>query len=426
MSLLIKNAHLVRADSITKADVFIEQGVIVQIAPSLERNADKVLEADGKYLFAGFIDMHTHLRIPGREDEETIESGSYAAAKGGFTTIMCMPNTQPAIDEYEIAKWIKDESERLGIVDVIPVGSITKERKGEILSEFGGLKQAGCIAVSDDGASVKNSYILRRAFEYAKLFNLLLISHCEDRELAQDGIVRESYLTAQKGIPAYPEIAETVFVLRDIEIARYLHSRIHIAHVSSKRSLEIIRQAKKEGILVTCETCPHYFSLNLDVFQSSFSSRYKVNPPLGTKEDMEALRVALKDGTIDCITTDHAPHTYLEKEVDLYEAAFGFIGLEFALPLTLRLVRENALALEDIARLLSLKPAQILGLEKKGDIQEGYVADLCIVDLEKKWPVSLESIVSKSKNTPFLGETMQGCVVHTIHKGVVLDFPQKL
>jgi len=420
MRLLIKNAHLVNADKIVEADLLVENGKIAGIGKNL-KGADKEIDAKGKYVFPGFIDLHTHLRTPGREDEEDLLSGSQAAAKGGFTTIFCMPNTDPAIDSEGLARWIVEESRRIGLVDIYPVGAITKDRAGKELTEFGALKKAGCLTLSDDGFSVDNTLILRRAYEYAKMFGLLIISHCEDSQLSNGGNMRESFISSKYGIAGVPDIAESLIVARDIEIAKYLDARIHLAHISSAKSIEIIKRAKKEGVKVTAETCPHYFTLTVeDIEREGFPGNLKVNPPLGDKGDLIAIKKALKDGTIDCIATDHAPHSPAEKELPFEVAPFGLMGLEIAFSLTNALVKEKILDLKDIANKLSTQPAAIAGLSNCGKIAEGYPADLVIADLGKKWKVEEENIVSKSKNTPFLGEELEGTIEYTIKKGKVI------
>ncbi len=421
MNLVVKNANIVNPEGIVKADILIEKGRIKKISKNIESDGAFLIEANRKYVFPGLIDMHTHLRTPGREDKETLLTGSKAAVKGGFTSIMCMPNTKPAIDNYETALWVRKESEKIGLLDIFPVGAITKKRKGKELTEFVRLKKAGCLALSDDGAPLGDSNILRKALEYAKLAELLIISHCEDKSLSGKGILRESALTAQKGIPSIPEIAETVGVAREIELARFLDARIHLAHISSGRSVELIKRAKQDKIRVTAETCPHYLSLSMKDIWKDLNSNYKINPPLGTEEDKERLIKALSGDIIDCISTDHAPHTFLEKEAStLYEAEFGVIGLELALSIGLSLVRENKLSLEKLCQKMSSKPADILGLKDRGQIKEGLRADLTIVDTEKEWVLDDKNIVSKSKNTPFLGKKLKGIVEYTIYKGKVV------
>ena len=420
MRLLIKNASLVNADEIIEANLLIENGKIAGIGKGI-KGVDKEIDAKGKYVFPGFIDLHTHLRTPGREDEEDLLSGSTAAAKGGFTTIFCMPNTDPAIDNEGLAKWIREESQNIGLIDVYPVGAITRNRAGKELTEFGALRRAGCLALSDDGFPVDDTLILRRAYEYAKMFDLLIISHCEDSQLSRGGNMRESFISSKYGISGIPDIAESLIVARDIELAKYLDVRIHLAHISSARSVEIIKRAKKEGVKVTAETCPHYFTLTVDdIEREGFPGNLKVNPPLGDKKDIAAIKKALADGTIDCIATDHAPHSLAEKELPFEIAPFGFIGLELAFSLTNLLVKEKVLSLKDLANKLSTQPAAIADLGKYGKIALGYVADLVIADLEGKWKVEKENIVSKSKNTPFLGQELEGTIEHTIKKGKVI------
>jgi len=420
MKLIIKNASLVNADEIIQANLLIENGKITGIGKDI-KGADKEIDAKGKYVFPGFIDLHTHLRTPGREDEEDLLSGATAAAKGGFTTIFCMPNTDPAIDNEGLAKWICEESQSIGLVDIYPIGAITRNREGKELTEFGALKRAGCIALSDDGFSVEDTLILRRAYEYAKMFDLLVISHCEDSQLSYGGNMRESFISSKYGISGIPDIAESLIVARDIELAKYLDVRIHLAHISCSKSLEVIRRAKKEGVKVTAETCPHYFTLTVDdVEREGFPGNLKVNPPLGDKKDLAAIKKALREGTIDCIATDHAPHSLAEKELPFELAPFGFIGLELAFSLTYLLVKEKALDLKDLANKLSTQPAAIAGLDKCGKIAKDYVADLVIVDLEGKWKVEEENMASKSKNTPFLGQELEGTIEHTIKKGKVI------
>lgn len=420
MRLLIKNASLVNADEIIEANLLIENGKIADIGKSI-KGAEKEIDAKGKHVFPGFIDLHTHLRTPGRENEEDLLSGSVAAAKGGFTTIFCMPNTNPAIDNEGLAKWISQESQNIGLIDIYPVGAITINRAGKELTEFGALKRAGCRALSDDGFPIDNTLILRRAYEYAKMFDLLIISHCEDSQLSRGGNMRESFISSKYGIAGIPDIAESLIVARDIELAKYLNARIHLAHISSARSLEIIKRAKEEGVKVTAETCPHYFTLTIDdIEQKGFPGNLKVNPPLGDKKDLLAIKKALRDGTIDCIATDHAPHSMSEKELPFEIAPFGFIGLELAFSLTNLLVKEKTLGLKDVANKLSTQPAAIAGLDKHGKIALGYAADLVIVDLEGKWKVAEETIASKSKNTPFLGQELEGTIEYTIKKGKVI------
>ena len=419
MSLVIKNAVIVNADRMRKEpqDILIEKGTIVKIGKGISADGAKVVDAAGKLVFPGLIDMHVHLREPGREDKETIETGSRAAAKGGFTTVLCMPNTTPVIDNAMIVEAILKEARRVGLVNVIPVGAITRGQNGEELTDMFELKQAGCLALSDDGKTVGNSRLMRLAMEYSRMTGLFLIEHCQDPDLWCKGVMNEGDVSTVLGLKGDPGISETVIVGRDIELARYLNARIHLAHMSLKRSVELIRFAKSQGIAVTAEACPHHFTLT-DEAVKTFDTNTKVNPPLRTREDVDAIKEGLKDGTIDCIVTDHAPHTAEEKEMDYDHAPYGMIGLETAVGLTVtELVEKKVLSWTQMAERMSAAPARITGLANKGIIREGMDADITIIDPEKVWEVRKEDIVSKSKNSPFIGRKLKGAVVTTIYGG---------
>lgn len=422
MSLLIKNATIVNADKMAcqQQDVLIENAMIARMAVNIPSIGHQVIDAKGKLTFPGLIDLHTHLRQPGREDKETIETGSQAAAKGGFTTILCMPNTQPVIDNAMVVEGIIKEARRVGLVNVLPIGAITRGQKGEELTDIFELKEAGCVALSDDGKAVFNSQLMRRAMEYAKMANILLIEHCEDPLLNGGGVMHEGYASTLLGLKGIPGITETVIVARDIELANYLNTRIHLAHISLKRSVELIRFAKSQGIQVTAEAAPHHFTLT-DEAVKSFDTNFKVNPPLRTQEDLDAIKAALKEGTIDCIATDHAPHTQEEKELEFDHAPVGMINLETAVGLTItELVEKKVITLEQMAERMSLKPAQMVGFKNKGQIKEGFDADITIIDPQKEWTVRREEFVSKSKNSPFIGWRLKGCVETTICGGRVI------
>ena len=433
MKLLIKNGRVIDPASKTDkiADILVENGKIVSIgrvlgtrhevhpAPNLVRGKrdTRVIDAKGKIVVPGLIDMHTHLREPGHEEEETIATGTRAAAKGGITTVCCMPNTHPVIDNQTTVEFILLKAKNEGAVNVLPVGAITKGSLGEELSEIGELKKAGVVAISDDGEAVMNALVMRRALEYAKMFDLPVIAHCEDKNLSKDGVMNEGCISTILGLRGIPKEAEEVMVARDIILAELTGGHLHIAHVSTAGSVELIRQAKKKGVKVTCETAPQYFTLTEETV-SQFDTNTKVNPPLRTKLALEAIKEGLKDGIIDCIATDHAPHTEEEKNKEYDLAPFGIIGLEtlFSLIIT-ELVNKKILSLMDAIAKVTINPARVLGLNH-GELKVGFPADITIVDLNKKWKV--ENFVSKSKNSPFLGWQLQGQVVNTIVDGKIV------
>ena len=421
MSLLIKNATIVNADKMEKKpqDILLEHGTISKIAASIDPKNVKTIDAKGKLVFPGLIDIHVHLREPGREDKETIETGSRAAAKGGFTSIMCMPNTNPVIDNAMIAEAVIKEAKRVGLVNVFPVGAITRGQKGEELTDMMELRKAGCFALSDDGRVVGNTRVMKLAMEYSKMVGALLIEHCQDPFLCGCGVMNEGFNSTLLGLKGDPGVSETIIVARDIELAHYLKARIHLAHMSLKRSCELIRWAKSQGIQVTAEACPHHFTLSDDAVKG-YNPDTKVNPPLRTKEDVAAIKEALKDGTIDCIVTDHAPHTPEDKEVGYDLAPFGMIGLETSVGLTItELVHAKILSWAQMAEKMSANPARIVGLKNKGEIKEGFDADITIIDPEREWTVKKEEFVSRSQNSPFVGRTLTGQVVTTICAGKV-------
>lgn len=423
MGMLIKNGRVI--DPISEkdeiSDIFIEKDKIVKVAKNIRNDYIKQeIDAKGCIVAPGFIDMHCHLREPGREDEETIETGMRSAVAGGFTTIMCMPNTDPVIDSGIVAQGIIDEAKAVGIANVIPVGAITKKQKGEELAEIEELKRTGCLAISDDGSCLKDAGLMRKAMEYSRAFGLMVISHCEEMDLTAGGVVNEGISAALSGLKGIPDISETVIVARDIEIARYLDVSVHLAHISCARSVELIRRAKKDGVYVSAETCPHYFSLS-DIATKKYDPNTKMNPPLRTEEDVLEIKRGLKDGTLDCIATDHAPHLDVEKELEFDKAAFGIIGFETALGLGIKnLIGPGMLNWSGLISRMSLAPSRILRLFDKGDLSEGKDADIVIIDPEKEWVFKKENIVSKSKNSPFIDWKFKGRVKHTIHSGKVV------
>lgn len=422
MGLLIKNATIVNSDKIwdKPQDILCENGVIAKIAPSIPNDKHEIVDAKDLKVMPGLIDIHVHLRQPGREDKETIETGSRAAVKGGFTSIFCMPNTTPVIDNAMVVEFIIREAKRVGLCNVYPIGAITKGQNDGELTDMSELKNAGCLALSDDGKSVLNSRLFRLGMEYAKMLDLLIIEHCQDPLLTGGGVMNEGAVSTRIGLKGDPGIAETVTVARDIEIAHYLDARVHLAHMSLKRSIELIRQAKKQGIKVTAEACPHHFALT-DEACAGFDTSTKVNPPLRAQADVDAIKEAIADGTIDCIVTDHAPHTNEDKEVGFDGAPFGLIGLETSLGLTIKeLVKPGFIDLPKLVDRMSAAPARITGLSTKGVIKEGFDADIVIIDDDKEWKVTKEGFASKSKNSPFIGWTLTGEVSTTICAGKIV------
>lgn len=421
MDLLIKGGRVIDpAQKIDeKLDIRIADGKIKEIGKKLSAGKScEVIDAKGLIVAPGLIDMHVHLRDPGLEYKEDIVTGTRAAAAGGFTSVVCMPNTSPANDNKAVTAYIIAKAKAEGLVNVFPVGTITQGGKGEKLAEMGDLKEAGCVAVSDDGRPVANPELMRRALEYAKGMEMPLISHSEDLELAGDGLMNDGFTATELGLKGIPWVAEDAAVARDVFLAEFTDSPIHIAHISTKGSVRIIRDAKARGVKVTCETAPHYFSLTEDAVRG-YNTNAKMNPPLRTADDVAAIKAGLADGTIDAIATDHAPHHLDEKDVEYALASNGIIGLETALPLSLALVKEKSLDLSTLVATLSLNPARILGIER-GTLNPGAIADLTIFDPELQWTVEAGKLASKSKNSPFLGCTLKGKAVYTIVSGKVV------
>lgn len=374
-----------------------------------------IIDLKGLLVCPGFIDMHVHLREPGREDEETIMSGSEAAAAGGFTSIACMPNTEPPIDNVEAVEYINDRS-MMAPVKVYPVGAVTVGRKGEKLTEMLEMSGCGAVAFSDDGSGVQNSDLMRRALEYVRACDVPLISHCEYSDLAAGGVMNESYVSTQLGLTGIPSVAEELMVARDIMLAEFTQSRIHIAHVSTAGSVELIKRAKKAKINVTAEATPHHFTLTDDLVKS-FDTNLKVSPPLRNRKDVDAVRKGLKDGTIDAIATDHAPHSVEEKELEFDCAPCGLIGLETAVGLVAaELVGKKMLTWPQAAQRLSTAPAKILDIPG-GTFEEGAPADITVIDPSLEWVVDPDKFKSLSKNTPFSGWKLKGKPVMTIVDG---------
>ncbi len=406
------------------ADVLIENGKIVAVGPNVIIPAGKsgagptVVEATGKLVLPGFIDLHVHFREPGFEYKETIQTGTAAAAAGGFTSVCCMPNTNPVNDNQAVTEFILDQARATGSAHVFPVGAITKGSEGKELAEIGELRRSGCVAISDDGRPVMNSLVMRRAMEYALAFDLPVVDHCEDLHLSEGGCMNEGIVSTELGLPGIPAAAEDVQVARNVALAELTGARLHLAHVSTAGSVRMVREAKARGIRVTAEACPHHFSLTEEAVRG-FDSHAKMNPPLRTKQDVQAIREGLRDGTIDVIATDHAPHAIQEKEQEFAAAPFGVVGLETALPLTLALVEEGVLSLERAIAALTTEPARVVGL-KKGTLAPGADADVVVVDPEAQWVVEPARFRSKGRNTPFAGWKVKGQVALTILNGTIV------
>ena len=416
--LLLKGGRILdpASDLDKTTDLLITRGKIEKIGNVESKTArGKVIDCRGKVILPGLIDMHVHLREPGREDEETIESGCRAAAAGGFTAVCCMPNTNPVIDSRGYVEFIKERSEGF-LVDVHPVAAVTKGQKGEELTEMGDMIDGGAVAFSDDGYPVKNASILRRALEYAKMFGHPIIDHCEEMSLSEDGVMNEGFVSTSLGLRGIPPISEEIHVARDLLVAEYTGGPLHIAHVSTKGAVRLIREAKKRGILVTAETCPHYIVLT-DEAVRSFDTNTKMKPPLRSEEDQKAILNGLKDGTIDVIATDHAPHSIEEKETEYDAAAFGIIGLETVVGLVMtHLVNKNVLTLSDVVEKMAILPRKILHLPENR-IEEGGNANLTILDPDLKWIVDKTTFQSKSRNTPFDGWDLAGGCFGVVNHG---------
>ena len=420
--MLIKGALVVDPAQGLEAprDLLIEKGKIAAIEPpgTIPGEGRRVIEAQGLVLTPGLIDMHVHLREPGEEYKETIETGTRAAVQGGFTAVACMPNTQPVNDNASLTRFILDQARAANLARVHPVAAISMGSLGEQLSEYGDQKAAGAVAVSDDGKPVMNAMLMRRALEYARTFGLPVISHAEDLELRGEGVMHEGRVSLELGLRGIPAAAEEIMVFRDITLAALTGCPLHIAHVSTAGALELIRRAKAGRIPVTAETAPHYFSLT-DAAVYGYDTNAKVNPPLRPAADVAAIKAGLKDGTLDAIASDHAPHTSLEKDLEFQAAAFGLIGLETSLGLSLKLVHDGVLTISQLVTKMSLNPAKILGVPG-GTLKVGAPADISLIDLNRKWQVDANAFASKSRNCPFHGWPLQGKAIMTIVAGKVV------
>ena len=418
--ILIKKGRLLdpMTDRDEVLDVLISGDTIAKIDKNIPgTDADQVINASGLIVAPGLIDVHTHLREPGYEWKETIRTGTMAAARGGFTTVVCMANTDPVNDNKSVTEYIVKKAHTEGVVRVLPCGAITKGLKGEDLSEMGEMQQAGAVAVSDDGRSVRNSRLFLTALEYARLFRLPVICHCEDETLS-GGVVHEGFASLLSGLDAVPSIAEEIMVQRDIAIARYAGSPVHITHVSTAGSVEIIRGEKERYTKVTCDTCPHYFTLS-DEATLMYDTNAKVNPPLRSRTDVAAIKEGLRDGTIDIIATDHAPHDAVSKDVEFDLASSGISGLETAFALSLALVHEGVLDLKGLLTKMTANPARLLNLPY-GALAPGKPADLIVFNDQAEWTVDKSTFYSKGRNTPFHGLKLRGKNLVTIMGGKIV------
>ena len=422
MKFLIKNGRVVDPKSNTDEtlDILIDAGKIAGLKAKIESRDATLIDASRFVVAPGFIDMHVHLRVPGEEHKETIETGTRAAAKGGFTSICAMPNTSPVNDDPEVTEYILAQAGRRAIVNLYPIGALTKGLLGAEPADMAGQVAAGAIAFSDDGKCIQNSRVMRQVLEYSKSLNTLVIDHCEDKSLSENGVMHEGAASLRFGLRGIPAAAEDIMVARDIILAESLGAQVHIAHLSTKGATHLVREAKKRKVKITAEATPHHIVLN-DGYLKNFETNYKVNPPLRSPEDVQALISAVKDGTVDVFATDHAPHTAKEKDAAFDKAPFGMVGLETAVSLLLdKLVNKNVISLARFIEMISTKPAQLLGLKNKGQIAVGADADLTILNLHKGVVVDVKAFSSKSKNSPFHGWKLKGAPVMTIVAGKIV------
>ena len=421
MSILIKNGRVIDPANQVDAvlDILIEGNKISQVAKSLQAQAGTIIDAGNKIVAPGIVDMHVHLREPGREDKETIASATAAAAKGGVTTVLAMPNTQPAMDCPKNVELLQGIINKNAKINVQICGTITKGRLGQELSDIAALKKSGVRALSDDGCSVDNAVLMLEALKQAKPAGLLVICHCEDKKLSGKGVINLGFNSTRLGLRGISNASEYKRVQRDVGLAEQSACPVHIAHVSCRESVEMIAQAKQKGILVTCETAPHYFALTEDELLE-YDTNMKMNPPLRSKEDLAAIKQGLKEGTIDVIASDHAPHTENEKDIEFERAEFGVVGLETELSVSItELINKQVLDWSELIQRLCLNPARILGIDR-GSLTVGSFADVVIISDQPSWTVAKPALVSKSKNSPFLGRSLRGLVDYTICNGIVV------
>jgi dihydroorotase len=419
VSVLIENASCIdiQKDEILRSDILIREGIISGIAKKIDSKEEGLarIDASGLYLCPSLFDMHVHLREPGFEESEDIQSGCKAAIRGGIGALACMPNTRPAIDSAYMVEFLKSKAASCGYA-LYPVAAMTKNLEGVAITEIGLLKQSGAVALSDDGRCVQDARTMREIMQYAKEFDMTLIIHAEDQSLSGQGIVHEGAYSTFLGLEAIPKLSEEMIVLRDTYLAKQLKAKIHFTHISSKNSLQIIKRAKEEGALVTCDVTPNHFFFD-ESFLQGYDTNFKINPPIGSKEDQNFIIESISQGVVDAIASDHAPHTSFEKSKPIETAPFGAIGLEtlFKASYT-KLVKENRLSLCKIIKMLTSSPLHILGIERP-KFKEGSMADICLLDLERKGKYLRKDVLSKSKNSPFLNQELCGEIVYVINKG---------
>ena len=415
MTIVVKGGSVVGTNGVVSADVLVENDVIIKVGKNL--TGDITLDASGCHIFPGFVDLHAHLREPGREDTETIETASRAGAKGGYTALIAMPNTNPAHDSVTVIEFVREQGRKAGLLDVVPSGCITMGRQGEALAPLAELSAAGVRIFTDDGSGVQDPVLMGRAMQYAKSLGVTMAQHCEVSALTQGAVMNECGCSSDLGGPGWPAIAEEMMVQRDIEMSRVTGASVHFLHLSTARSVDLVRDAKAEGLNVTAEVTPHHLSLTQELL-TTFDPVYKVNPPLRSMKDIRALKVGLLDGTIDAVATDHAPHARRDKELTLDQAPPGMIGLETALGVVLSAVDLDPV---QIAAVMSRNPARIAQItEQHGhSIGVGDIAHLCVVDLGATWQVDPSKLASKSRNTPFVGRQLRGMVRSTMYRGQI-------
>ncbi len=421
MRLLIKNGRVINPATKTDAvsDVLIEDGRIAGVEKAIKEKADKTIDAKGCFVMPGFIDLHVHLRDPGFEHKETVATGAKAAARGGFTTILAMPNTKPVVDNADVVNYVHQKAKNLAPVNVLQIGAVTKGQQGAELSDIHGMVQAGIPAISEDGKSVMNTAVYYKAMQKAKEEQIPVFAHCEDKDLVQGGVMNAGKRAEELGLPGIINEVEEIITARDIVLANSVGVHLHLCHCSTEKSVWMVENAKENGVRVTAEACPHHFTLSDEDIPED-DPNYKMNPPLRSPKDVRAIREGLKKDIIDVIATDHAPHTEIEKGNSMKNAPFGIVGLETAAALTYsELVLKDILTPMQMAEKLSYNPAKIIGLDK-GSLQEGAIADIVIFDPEKTYTISTDEFAGKSKNTPFKGREVTGKVMTTIVAGEVV------